>query len=67
MNHDYAYADYVDEKGIDEIQNIEKELGVTLLAYYTPPAAANLTDDQLNKIQELDKKLCVRLVAYSKH
>jgi hypothetical protein len=28
---------------------------------------ANLTDSQVEKIDELEKKLCVRLVAYDTH
>ena len=67
MNFDYSYADYVDEKGVAEIQALEKDLGKTLLAYYTPPVASNLTGEQLKKIQDLEKKLCVRLVAYEMH
>lgn len=67
MNSDRTYADYLDEKSIAEIQALEKETGKLLLAYYTPPVAANLTDQQLNKIKELEKKLCVRLVAYESH
>ena len=67
MDFDRAYADYIDEKGVAEIQALEKETGKRLLAYYTPPAAANLTDEQLNKIKALENKLCVRLVAYETH
>jgi hypothetical protein len=67
MNFDYNYADYVDEKGLAEIQALEKDLGKTLMAFYTPPVASNLTEQQLKKIQELEKKLCVRLVAYEMH
>ena len=67
MNYDYTYADYVNKKGIAEIQTLEQDLGFTLLAYYTPPAPAELSDDQLKKVNKLEKKLCVRLVAYGKH
>jgi hypothetical protein len=67
MDFDRAYADYIDEKGIAEIQALEKETGKRLLAFYTPPAAGNLTDEQLKKIRDLEKKLCVRLVAYDSH
>ena len=67
MDFDYTYADYVDEKGVNQIKALEKELGTTLLAYYTPPKPANLSDTQLKKIDELEKKLCVRLVAYDTH
>ena len=67
MNIDYKFADYVDEKGLSEIQKLEQELGNTLIAYYTPPQPANLSDDKLAKIRELEKKLCVRLIAYESH
>ena len=67
MDFDHAYADYIDDKDVNQIKVLEKELGKTLLAYYTPPKPANLTDAQLKKIDELEKKLCVRLVAYDTH
>ena len=67
MNFDTAFADYVDDSGIDQIQALEKELGMTLLAYYTPPKPADLSDDQLKKISALENQLCVRLVAYDTH
>ena len=67
MDFDRTYADYVDDEGVDQIKALEKELGKTLLAYYTPPEPANLSDSQLKKIEELEKTLCVRLVAYETH
>ena len=67
MDFDHKYADYLDEKGVAEIQALETETGKRILAYYTPPASAELTDEQLSKIQSLEKKLCVRLVAYEAH
>lgn len=67
MDFDRTYSDYLDDAGIKEIQALEKETGKLLLAYYTPPAAADLTDEELKKIQDLEKKLCVRLVAYERY
>ncbi len=67
MDFDRAYADYLKDKDIKEIAKLEKKIGKTLLAYYTPPIASNLDDKTLEKIQELEKKLCVRLVAYETH
>ncbi len=67
MNFDTAYADYVDDTGVDQIKALEKDLGKTLLAYYTPPKPADISNAQLKKISELENKLCVRLVAYDKH
>ncbi len=66
MDFDRAYADYVDDEGVREIQAMEKETGTLLLAYYTPPIAANVSVEHLKKIQDLEKKLCVRLVAYER-
>jgi len=67
MDFDRAYADYLDEEAVQQIQALEKETGKLMLAYYTPPVAANMSEAQLEKIRELEKKLCVRLVAYEKH
>ena len=67
MNFDQSYADYLDSKAIGDIQALEKETGKRLLAYYSPPASANLTGEQLKKLQSLEQKLCVRLVAYETH
>ena len=67
MDFDRSYADYVDGDGVKQIQALEQETGKLLLAYYTPPVAADLTDEQLKKLQALEQKLCVRLVAYEKH
>lgn len=67
MDFDHTYADYLDDKAIGEIQSLEKETGKRILAYYTPPDAANLSNDDLKKIKDLEKRLCVRLVAYESH
>lgn len=67
MDFDHAYADYVDDAGVKEIKALEEETGKLMLAYYTPPEPAELKDEQLEKIQALEKKLCVRLVAYERH
>jgi hypothetical protein len=67
MDFDHTYADYLSDKDIKAINELEKETGKRLLAFYTPPAASNLDADVLAKIQDLEKKLCVRLVAYDTH
>lgn len=67
MDIEKRYANYIDPNGVDELQKLEKELGATILAYSTPPKPANLSKDQLQKIEELETKLCVRLVAYNTH
>ena len=67
MDFDRTYADYLDQKAIGDIETLEKETGKRILAYYSPPASADLTTEQLQKLQALEKKLCVRLVAYEAH
>ena len=67
MDFDRTYADYLNDEEINAITELEKESGKRILAYYTPPAAADLNSDTLTKIRDLEKKLCVRLVAYENH
>ena len=64
MDFDHAYADYLDSNAVSEIESLEKETGKKILAYYNPPDAANLSNDHLKKIKDLENRLCVRLVAY---
>ncbi len=66
MDFDRTYADYIDEEGVTAIKELEKKTGKCLLAYYTPPGPANIDPKELQKIKELESKLCVRLVAYEK-
>lgn len=67
MDFDNTYADYLNEDEIKAIEELEKQSGKRILAFYTPPAAADLNNETLTKIQDLEKKLCVRLVAYENH
>ncbi len=66
MDFDHEYANYVSEKGVAEIQALEQEIGKHVIAYPNPPEPAALTPDLKAKIEALEKKLCVRLVAYEK-
>ncbi len=67
MDFDHEYANYVDDKGVEAIQALERETGKTIIAYPNPPMPADLPKDQVDKIRNLEKKLCVRLVAYESH
>lgn len=67
INLEHTYANYVNEKGVAKIQALEKETGTLIMAYTTPSVPADLSSKQLNKIQELEKELCVRLVAWKIH
>ena len=67
MDFNHAYADYLKDEDVNAIAELEKKIGKRLLAYYTPPASSNLEAAVLAEIQNLEKKLCVRLVAYDSH
>jgi hypothetical protein len=67
MKIEHTYANYLDAEGVDKVQALEKETGTLIMAYNTPTVAAELSTDQLKKIEELENKLCVRLVAYNTH
>ena len=67
MDFDKEYANYVDDAGVSEIQALEKETGSVILAFTERPVPAELPKSQLDKIRELEKKLCVRLLAYQTH
>lgn len=67
MDFDHNYAGYLDDEGIAAIQALEQETGKIIMAYPSPPLPAELPKSQINKIRNLEKKLCVRLVAYETH
>ncbi len=67
MNLEHTYANYIDDKDAAKIQALEKETGTRIMAYATPSVTAELSPEQLKKIEELEKKLCVRLVSYKTH
>lgn len=67
MDFDRAYADYLKDAEIKAISELEEKTGKRILAYYTPPASANLDDNVLGEIRKLEQQLCVRLVAYDAH
>ena len=52
------------DEELGQIGDLEKELGVTLLAFSCHAAdPASISDDQLAKIHELEKTLGISLVA----
>ena len=67
MDFNHEYANYLDNDGLTAIQALEKETGKIIMAYPTPPVASELPEEHLDKIRKLEKKLCVRLVAYETH
>jgi uncharacterized protein YbaP (TraB family) len=57
-----GYASIPPEQ-VEKMKKLEKEMGVTLLAY-AKPTYSTLKDADLKKIQALEKELGLSLVAY---
>jgi hypothetical protein len=55
---------HIDDSALKDLQKMEKEYGIILLAYETPPEPAALTQDQIIQVQNLEKKIDCRLIAY---
>ena len=57
----------LDEKTLDAIKHLEKELDKTLLAFSCHPAKpAEISNEQLAMIQRVEKELDLSLIAVSK-
>ena len=54
----------LDDATLANVQQLESELGVTLVAIEPDPAPAALSDEQLQRIKDLEKKTGKVLVAY---
>ena len=67
MNIEKTYANYVDDTAVKKIRDLETETGTLIMAYATPYVPADLTSEQLKKIEALENELCVRLVSYKAH
>jgi hypothetical protein len=48
---------------VEKVKNVEKEMGITLLAY-AKPTYAKLKDADLQRIKDLEGDLGLSLVAY---
>jgi hypothetical protein len=57
-----GYASISPEQ-VEMVKKLEKEMGVTLLAY-ARPTYSTLKDADLKRIQDLEKELGLSLVAY---
>lgn len=54
----------LDPSALDEIRNLEKEMGKVLVALDPAPAYADLTKEQLEKLRAAEQRLGVVMVAY---
>jgi hypothetical protein len=55
---------HLDEPVLHDVRDLEKKHGIVLLAYEKPPEPADLTQDQLIQIQQLERTMGCRLIAY---
>ncbi len=65
MHTDHYHFSQLDESTLKDVQALEKELGVTLVAMEPDPDPAQLSEAQLQSIQALEKKTGKVLVAYA--
>jgi hypothetical protein len=57
----------LDKSALQALQSLEQEFDLTMVAVEQDPQPAHLTDDQLARLKELESKLGVSIVAYTKH
>jgi hypothetical protein len=55
---------HLDGPALENIQELEKKHALILLAYEKPPEPAPLTQDQILQVQQLERKMHCRLIAY---
>ena len=55
----------LDQGTLDNVQQLERELGVVLVAIEPDPQPAQLNDDQLERIRTLEQQTGKTLLAYA--
>jgi hypothetical protein len=61
--HRYTYAD-LDDAGLKKVSAMEEQLGSVVIVMERLVPVASLSEEQLERIQSLEKDLGVVLVAY---
>lgn len=56
----------LDDSKVNELQNLESELGKTVVAVEPHPQPATMSPDQLDKLKRAEENLGVVLVAYDR-
>lgn len=65
MSEEIPQIAKLDPESISEMQKLEHEMGVILLAWYQQPAElAKLNDAQIEQLQKLEKSLNTHIIAY---
>lgn len=52
------------EEQLRRVRDLEKDLGIVLVAFQKPPVFAKLSKTQISKLENMEKELGTRLVAY---
>ena len=61
----HYHSAHLDQAELENVQQLESELGVVLVAIEPDPQPAKLNDDQLERIRTLEQKTGKTLLAYS--
>ena len=64
MSIDHYHNASIDSHTLQNLQQLEDELGVILVAVEPDPAPAHLSDDQLNRLKAAEKAMGKVLLAY---
>ncbi|NIB42692.1 hypothetical protein HBA55_24005 [Pseudomaricurvus alkylphenolicus] len=67
MSYNNYHPAPLDKSALQALQSLEQEFDLTMVAVEQDPQPAHLTDDQLARLKELESKLGVSIVAYTKH
>lgn|GEM_PF-863100 len=59
----YPQTAQLSVSGLNKVKELEKELGVVLIAY-KPTEYADLTEDQVKELQKMEKNLKATIVAF---
>jgi hypothetical protein len=65
MHLEQYHSAQLDNATLHNLQQLESELGVVLVAIEPDPAPATLTEQQLQRIQELERQTGKVLLAYT--
>ena len=64
MSHENFHAALLDDSGLKSLKALENELGLVMVAVEKDPKPAQLSADQIAKIQSTESELGTIIVAY---
>ena len=67
MSHTNFHPAPLDDNGLKALQALEKDLGLTMVAVKQDPQPAQLTEEQLAKLKNVEDQTGTTIIAYEKH